>query len=107
MTAGPRACPCARYIPSVPKALVTKAIPLAPNSLGANPCFSWIGSLNLGPMWASEDYHDYYYSVAPAFATTSRPAYQARAGYSGFMGKISLKRNFGHYWLGRLFAQMY
>lgn len=72
----------------------------SPKLTWRKPMFSWIGSLNLGPMWASEDYHDYYYSVAPAFATTSRPAYQARAGYSGFMGKISLKRNFGHYWLG-------
>jgi len=60
----------------------------------------WVTSLNLGPMWASQDYHDYYYSVAPTYATTTRPEYQAQAGYSGFMGKISIKRNFGHYWLG-------
>lgn len=61
---------------------------------------TWITSVNLGPLWASEDYHGYYYSVAETYATASRPSYQARAGYSGFMGKLSVKRNFGSYWLG-------
>ncbi len=60
----------------------------------------WTTSLNLGPIWASRDYHDYYYSVAPVYAVAGRPAYEARAGYSGLMGKISVKRNYGHYWLG-------
>lgn len=61
---------------------------------------NWVTSLNLGPIWASQEYHDYYYSIAPTFATPTRPKYQARAGYSGLMGKVSVKRNFGQYWLG-------
>ncbi|MEY4590814.1 MAG: hypothetical protein RL497_2890 [Pseudomonadota bacterium] len=60
----------------------------------------WNTSINLGPIWASQNYHDYYYSVASTHATDTRPEYSAKAGYSGFMGKISVKRNIGHYWFG-------
>jgi MipA family protein len=60
----------------------------------------WVTSVHFGPLWASQEYHDYYYSVAAPYALESRPEYKARAGYSGFMTKVSMKRNFGHYWLG-------
>lgn len=60
----------------------------------------WITSVNFGPIWASQEYHDYYYSVAAAYATDTRNEYQAKSGYSGFMNKLSVKRNFGTYWLG-------
>jgi MipA family protein len=63
---------------------------------------NWMTSLNIGPIWANSDYHDYYYNVDAAYATQNRPEYQARSGYSGFMSKISIKRNFGRYWLGAL-----
>lgn len=36
-----------------------------------------------GPIWASEEYHDYYYQVDSAYATALRPAYDAESGYSG------------------------
>lgn len=36
-----------------------------------------------GLRYATEKYHDYYYSVDPAFATSGRPAYDAKAGYGG------------------------
>jgi MipA family protein len=41
-------------------------------------------SASTGPLYATERYHDYYYQVDPVFATPSRPAYDARAGYSGW-----------------------
>jgi MipA family protein len=40
-------------------------------------------SLSAGPIFASSGYHDYYYTVAPAYATPERPAYKAGGGYSG------------------------
>ncbi len=43
----------------------------------------WLLSASVGSMFASNRYHDYYYRVAPTFATASRPAYDASAGYSG------------------------
>lgn len=43
----------------------------------------WAGSVSGGLRYASRRYHDFYYSVDPAYATATRPAYQAEAGYSG------------------------
>jgi len=39
--------------------------------------------LSAGPMFADRGYHDYYYTVDPTFATSSRPRYAAGGGYSG------------------------
>jgi outer membrane protein len=38
--------------------------------------------ISAGPMFANSDYHRYYYSVEPAYATSSRPSYSAGSGYS-------------------------
>jgi outer membrane protein len=37
----------------------------------------------IGPLYANQDYHDYYYSVAPQYATSARSTYTAKHGYSG------------------------
>ena len=42
--------------------------------------------------WASEDLHDYFYQVDPAYATAERPAFDARAGYFGSALKASINR---------------
>jgi MipA family protein len=38
--------------------------------------------ISAGPMFADSDYHSYYYSVEPEYATSSRPSYSAGSGYS-------------------------
>lgn len=43
----------------------------------------WTNRLAFGPLFADTAYHDYFYSVAPQYATASRPAYKAHGGYSG------------------------
>lgn len=45
----------------------------------------------LGPLWATENYHEYFYGVAPQFADLSlnRPAYDAHGGYSGTRMSLS------------------
>lgn len=53
-----------------------------------------------GPLFAGDRYHDYYYSVATDYAAPGRPAYDARAGYSGFRSSIGGSRRFGRYWAG-------
>ncbi len=53
-----------------------------------------------GPIFATEDQHDYFYSVAPEYATASRPAYQADGGYSGSQFLMSLSKRFDHTWVG-------
>lgn len=54
----------------------------------------------LGPLYASNKYHDYYYAVDPVFKTAERDAYDARAGYSGSRLTVGISRRVGDIWLG-------
>jgi len=61
----------------------------------------WNVGAALGPLFATEKYHDYYYEVAPQFSIPgSRPAYDARGGYSGTLAILSLSKRFDHHWFG-------
>lgn len=60
----------------------------------------WEGSLAFGPMYATEAYHDYYYEVVPGFVTATRPAYDAKGGYSGSRMTAILSRRFDGFWVG-------
>jgi outer membrane scaffolding protein for murein synthesis (MipA/OmpV family) len=60
----------------------------------------WDSSLSVGPMWATEEYHDYFYEVAPGYATADRPRYDAQRGYSGSRITFSLSRRFDNSWAG-------
>ncbi len=60
----------------------------------------WELRLAAGPVYASEQYHDYYYSVDPAEALSTRPAFQAEAGYSGLRADFTYSRRFGDYSIG-------
>jgi outer membrane scaffolding protein for murein synthesis (MipA/OmpV family) len=53
-----------------------------------------------GPIFATEKQHDYFYDVAPEYATSHRPAYQAKGGYSGSKFLVSLSKRFDHTWMG-------
>lgn len=57
-----------------------------------------------GPLWASRAYHEYYYSVEPAYATTDRPAYSAHAGMSGWRMLATVSRRFDRFWVGAFAA---
>jgi outer membrane scaffolding protein for murein synthesis (MipA/OmpV family) len=60
----------------------------------------WSLDVSLGPIYASEAYHDYYYEVAPEFATPQRPVYDADGGYSGSRITVSLSKRFPRFWVG-------
>jgi len=47
--------------------------------------------LKLTPEWASEDYMDFFYGVASAYATPERPVYEAGSGYLGTRLSLTLK----------------
>jgi len=64
----------------------------------------WETALSIGPVWASEEYHDYFYEVAAEFSTASRPQYNARAGYSGSRITLTVSKRFDKLWFG-LFAK--
>ena len=60
----------------------------------------WDAGLLAGPLFGDRAYHDYFYSVAPAYATAERPAYRAEGGYSGTEAVGALSKRFPHYWVG-------
>jgi len=60
----------------------------------------WKLRLAAGPMYASGQYHDYYYSIDPADALPTRPEFQAEAGYSGLRTDFTYSKRFDDYWLG-------
>ncbi len=64
------------------------------------PQGGWNFGVAIGPLYASERNHDYYYQVDPVFATPTRPAYDARAGYSGARLTLALSKRFNGFWFG-------
>ncbi|HLB16707.1 MAG TPA: MipA/OmpV family protein [Burkholderiales bacterium] len=72
------------------------SLDLRPEFLGGR----WNVGFAAGPLYASQKYNAYFYSVAPQFATPDRPAYQAPGGYSGWVGFATLSRRFGKVWVG-------
>lgn len=64
------------------------------------PGGGWDFGTALGVVYADERNHDYYYEVAPQFATAVRPAYDARGGYSGTRFVAALNKRFDRVWFG-------
>ena len=60
----------------------------------------WRWSLSAGPIFASQRYHDYFYTVPSADANLARPAYDARAGYSGRRLTLGLSVNSNKWFVG-------
>jgi outer membrane protein len=50
--------------------------------------------ISAGPMFADSGYHDYFYSVEPAYSTAERPAYSAGGGYSGSTLTVGLDKSY-------------
>ncbi len=59
---------------------------------------SW--TLRSGVMLADENYNSYYYEVADKYATPSRPAYDAKGGFSGIRNRIGMTYKEGNWWYG-------
>ncbi len=54
----------------------------------------------VGPIFTNKKQNDLFYTVDPAYATGSRPAYQASSGYAGTQFLMSLSRRMGNVWAG-------
>jgi outer membrane scaffolding protein for murein synthesis (MipA/OmpV family) len=50
--------------------------------------------ISFGPIFADSAYNGYYYSVEPVYASASRPAYSAGAGYSGSSLTLGLNKEY-------------
>lgn len=68
--------------------------------LNLGPSGGWNFGFAIGPLYGDERYHDYYYEVKPEFATATRPAYDAKGGYSGSRVTLSLSKRFSKIWFG-------
>ena len=64
----------------------------------------WESALSVGPVWASNSYHDYFYSVTPEYATATRPVYDASSGFSGSRVAFSLSTRYKSVFFG-MFAK--
>ncbi len=63
----------------------------------------WKTGLTMGPLYDDKKYNDYFYSVAPAYATAARPSYSAPGGYGGFQATASVNKRFEKTWFGAFF----
>jgi len=59
----------------------------------------WEFDLSLGPQYASQKYHSYYYEVAPKYETVDRPVYEVDAGYSGSRVTLYVQKTIERLWL--------
>jgi len=60
----------------------------------------WDIDLQGGPLAASRTHHAYFYDVAPAYVTASRPAYSATGGSAGWTFRAGASRRYGPLWVG-------
>jgi MipA family protein len=67
---------------------------------GRGALAGWNFGLLAGPVFGSRRQHEYFYSVAPQFATPARPAYEAPGGYAGLQFLAAASRRFDRLWIG-------
>jgi outer membrane scaffolding protein for murein synthesis (MipA/OmpV family) len=60
----------------------------------------WNLGLLTGPLFADRRYHSYFYTIAPQYATPTRPAYEASGGYAGTQFIAALSKRFPKFWVG-------
>ncbi|MFL0801481.1 MAG: MipA/OmpV family protein [Agarilytica sp.] len=63
----------------------------------------WRGRVNIGGLFGSKRYHDYYYSVDEQYVTPFRASYEASGGFSGYYFKTSLSRRKDDFWYAASF----
>jgi len=66
----------------------------------------YILQFHTGFMWADAKYHNYLYGVGANDITTSRTAYQAKAGYTAYKTSLGISKRFENIWAGA-FARHY
>ena len=67
---------------------------------GIWPGEGWNLGLAAGPLYGDKRYHNYFYGVAPEFATQQRPAFNAEGGYSGSHILGAASKRFRSFWVG-------
>jgi len=60
----------------------------------------WNVGVTLGPLFGDKRFHNYFFGVAPEFATAQRAAYTADGGYGGLRLLGALSKRFPSFWFG-------
>jgi outer membrane scaffolding protein for murein synthesis (MipA/OmpV family) len=60
----------------------------------------WKFGMLAGPVFSDRRYNQYFYGVDPAYATASRPAYNASGGYAGSQFIVALSKRYREFWIG-------
>lgn len=60
----------------------------------------WNLGLLAGPLFGDQRQHQYFYGVAPRYATATRPAYEADGGYAGMQYLAAVTKRFPKFWVG-------
>lgn len=60
------------------------------------PGWTFDSEFSVSPMFASKKYHDRFYTVAPQFQTSDRPAFSAHGGYSGLQSALVFNKRAGN-----------
>ena len=60
----------------------------------------WNLGFATGPVFGDKRYNNYYYGVAPEYATAQRPAYTAESGYGGMQATVAISRRYHDVWIG-------
>jgi outer membrane scaffolding protein for murein synthesis (MipA/OmpV family) len=60
----------------------------------------WNLGILAGPIFGTRAQNSYFYSVAPAYATPTRPAYAAGGGYAGTQFITALSKRYQDFWVG-------
>ena len=61
---------------------------------------NWKLNVNLGPTWANQSYHDYFYGVSNQQATILRPAFSAKKGYTATRFSSSVSYRISDWYIG-------
>jgi MipA family protein len=88
-------------VEAVPRLVGTYLAPNLSLDIAQHPgSDGWKLGLLAGPLIADHRYDAYFYSVAPQFATATRPAFDAAGGYAGAQMLVALTRRYPSWWIG-------
>lgn len=60
----------------------------------------WNLGFATGPVFGDKRYNNFYYGVAPQYATAQRPVYTAESGYGGMQATVAISRRYQRMWVG-------
>ena len=60
----------------------------------------WQFESTLGPVYGDDRFHDFFYEVAPPYATAEREAYSPDGGFGGWRWAAGITRRKNNFWFG-------